>query len=72
AWTALARERGIVLWLEGRRMNDRRRWAEADRPITFHPLELPSTDPAVGSHLAQQDLCFPIPPSEQDTNPNVS
>jgi hypothetical protein len=72
AWTALARERGIVLWLEGRRMNDRRRWAEDGRPGTFHPLELPSGDPAVGSHLGQQDLCFPIPPSEQDTNPNIS
>jgi hypothetical protein len=72
AWTELKRERGIVLWLEGRRMNDFRRWAEDGRPGALHPLEMPSGDPAVGSHLAQQDLCFPIPPSEQDTNPNIS
>jgi hypothetical protein len=71
AWSALKRERGIVLWLEGRRMGDRRRWEEAGRPGAFHPLELPGTDATVGSHLTQQDLCFPIPPSEQDTNPNI-
>ncbi|MGH7507268.1 MAG: RagB/SusD family nutrient uptake outer membrane protein [Longimicrobiales bacterium] len=72
AWTALMRERGIVLWLEGRRMFDRRRWAEAGRPGTLHPLELPSGAIEEGSHLVQQDLCFPIAPTEQDTNPNVS
>jgi starch-binding outer membrane protein, SusD/RagB family len=72
AWTALQRERAIVLWLEGRRMWDRRRWAEADRPATFDPLELPSADPKAGSHLRQQDLCFPIPKGERDTNPNIS
>lgn len=72
AWTALMRERGIVLWLEGRRMFDRRRWAEADRPGTLDPLEVPGADASQGSHLARQDLCFPIPPTEQQTNPNVS
>lgn len=72
AWTVLKRERGIELWLEGRRLGDLRRWASdtADGG-SLHPLETPSGNAQVGSHLVQQDLCFPIPPSEQDTNPLV-
>lgn len=70
-WTRLRRERAVVLWLEGRRFGDLRRWKDANRPGSLDPLELPSGDVKVGSHLRQQDLCFPIPPSEQDTNPNV-
>lgn len=72
AWTALKQERGIVLWLEGRRMSDMRRWNAENAPGEFHPLELPGGSADEGSHLAQQDLCFPIPPSERETNPNVS
>ncbi len=71
AWTALKRERGIVLWLEARRLNDLRRWSEAGTPGALDPLETPSGDAKVGSHLVQQDLCFPIAKSEQDTNPNI-
>lgn len=71
AWTALKRERGIVLWLEARRLNDFRRWKDAGTPGDLDPLEEPSGDAKVGSHLAQQDLCFPIAKSERDTNPNI-
>jgi len=71
AWTHLKSERGIELWLEGRRFGDRRRWAEVEAPGSFHELEIPSGDITEGSHLVAQDLCFPTPPSEQDTNPNV-
>ncbi|MGH7476283.1 MAG: RagB/SusD family nutrient uptake outer membrane protein [Longimicrobiales bacterium] len=67
AWTHLKRERGIVLWLEGRRIGDMRRWQEDGTPGALHPLE----QPGEGSHLAQQDLCFPIPPTERDTNINI-
>lgn len=41
-WTALKRERGIVLWLEGRRMGDLRRWLVEGTPGALDPLELPS------------------------------
>lgn len=70
-WTALKNERGIVLWLEGRRLGDMRRWDAEGQPGAYHPLERPSGDINTGSHLVRQDLCFPIPPSEQETNPNV-
>jgi hypothetical protein len=66
AWRLLKRERGIELWLEARRIADRRRWAAANTPGALDPLEVPGTT----SHLARQDLCFPISRSERETNPN--
>jgi hypothetical protein len=72
-WTALKRERGIELWLEGRRMNDLRRWKAGNTPGTLDPLEMPGTGTnGQPSYLTQQDLCFPIPLSEKQTNPNLS
>jgi hypothetical protein len=74
AWRLLKRERGIELWLEGRRLGDRRRWAAASTPGALDPLEVPgaaSSPTREPSHLARQDLCFPIPPSERQTNPNL-
>jgi hypothetical protein len=67
AWTRLKRERGIELWLEARRLGDLYRWDEADAPGQLDAREVVS--PA--SHLKQQDLCFPIPDSEWETNPNL-
>ena len=67
AWTAFKRERGIELWLEGRRLNDLRRWQEESTPGDLDPREVPGTE----SHLEGQDLCFPISKAERDTNPNV-
>jgi hypothetical protein len=66
AWRLLKRERGIELWLEARRVGDRRRWAAANTPGALDPLEVPGT----ASHLARQDLCFPISRSERETNSN--
>ena len=60
AWAVLKRERGIELWLEGRRLGDLRRWAAASRPGALDPLE----------ELAGRDLCFATPLSEKQTNPN--
>jgi starch-binding outer membrane protein, SusD/RagB family len=59
AWTHLKRERGIELWLEGRRLGDMRRWAALNRPGP--------TDDMTG-----RSVCFPIPLSELETNPNLT
>ena len=66
-WRLLKRERGIELWLETRRLGDLRRWKAGSTPGALDPLE--SVGPA--SHLKQQDLCFPISTSEQQTNPKL-
>ncbi len=71
AWTALKHERGVVLWLEGRRLGDFYRWNRDNTPGDRHPLEMPSGSQNEGSHLVQQDLCFPIARSEVDTNENI-
>ncbi len=69
AWTLFRFERGIELWLEGRRMGDLRRWEANDRPGQLHPLEDPTNE---ASRLnSDRDLCYPIPDSERETNPNV-
>ena len=67
-WTALKRERGVDLWMEGRRLNDLRRWQADGTPGTLDPREVPGS----ASNLTQQDLCFPISQAERDTNPNLS
>jgi len=72
AWTALKFERGVVLWLEGRRLGDFFRWNRDNTPGDLHSLEQPSGSQNEGSHLVQQDLCYPISRGEVDTNPNIN
>jgi hypothetical protein len=59
-WTALKKERGIELWLEGRRLNDLRRWTALNRPGALDPKE----------EIPGRDLCFATPLSEKQTNLN--
>jgi hypothetical protein len=56
-WTDLKRERGIELWLEGRRLNDLRRWLADKRPGTQEDM-------------TGRSLCFPVPLTEKQSNPN--
>lgn len=81
-WRLLKRERGIELWLEARRVGDRRRWAAAGAaaPGAFDPYEIPGAaypgttshlDPAVHNATLPATFCFPVSRSEKDTNPNI-
>jgi hypothetical protein len=67
-YTALKKERGIELWLEGRRLGDLRRWKATNTPGALSVYEVPGStsflDPA-------QNLCFPIGKNELQTNPNL-
>ncbi|HSG08959.1 MAG TPA: RagB/SusD family nutrient uptake outer membrane protein, partial [Longimicrobiales bacterium] len=70
AWANFKRERGIELWLEGRRLGDLYRWKAGNTPGALGALET-AGNPA--SYLAaNQDLCYPIPKSEREANPNIS
>ncbi len=55
AWTILMRERGAVLWLEGRRLWDLRRWLADGRSTV----------------LRGRSTCMPISLEEQGANPNL-
>lgn len=59
AWTALKRERGIEMWMEARRLGDFRRWAALNRP-------------GASEDMTGRALCFVIPLSEKQTNPNLT
>lgn len=59
AWAALQRERGIELWLEGRRLGDIRRWRALGRPDGGLP------------DMTGRSECFPIGETELLTNPNL-
>ena len=66
AWTLLKRERGIELWLEGRRIADLRRWAATGTPGALDAKETPGA----ASFLEGQSVCCPVSRQEIDTNPN--
>lgn len=58
AWDILENERGKVLWLEGRRFWDLRRWFK-------------DQGPAHNGYLKGKAKCAPIGQQELDTNPNL-
>ncbi len=69
AWSNFKFERGIELWLEARRLGDLRRWAASGTPGALQPLEDPAN---AATYLdPNRSLCFPIPTSEIQTNPNL-
>ena len=69
AWTHYKRERGIELWLEGRRLGDLRRWEQDQAPGDLHPLEQPGN--ADSYLVADRSLCYDVPQNERQSNPNV-
>jgi hypothetical protein len=69
AWALLKRERGIELWLEGRRLADLKRWADTNTPGALDPHDLGSTNG--GPDLTNRALCLPITRTERDRNLNL-
>jgi starch-binding outer membrane protein, SusD/RagB family len=58
AWPILQTERAAVLWMEGRRFWDLRRW-NAEAP------------PIKNTFLDTRDKCIPVSENEEQSNPNV-
>lgn len=81
AWDLLQKERGIELWLEGKRLPDLRRWAKnpgrvstikvraenSGRPAAEDP-KLNVLDTEVMKQ--RKDMCFLVSKQEYDANPN--
>ena len=67
-WTRLKRERGIELWLEGRRMGDLRRWSATNTPGQLDVLEVPGEPSRLST---ARTLCYDFSKSERETNPNL-
>jgi hypothetical protein len=84
AWTVLKRERGIELWLEGRRIPDMRRWEPViGQPARPGDLEFPNFEarsvlftsyqrgrPVVNGEVEPRVLCYNISQQERTTNLN--
>jgi hypothetical protein len=69
AWTMFKAERGIELWLEGRRLGDLYRWKATNTPGVLHELEQAGN---AKSYLrADQSLAYPISKFEREANPNI-
>jgi len=58
AWPILKKERAAVLWMEGRRFWDLRRWNAEPAPIK-------------DTFLDSRDKCIPVSENEEQSNPNV-
>ena len=58
AWPILKKERAAVLWMEGRRFWDLRRWNAEPPPIK-------------DTFLDDRDKCIPVSENEEQSNPNV-
>ena len=70
AWGLLKRERGIEMWLEGRRLADLRRWAETATPGALMPEDLGGVANG-GPDLSNRALCLPITGTERERNDNI-
>jgi starch-binding outer membrane protein, SusD/RagB family len=79
AWNLLQRERGIELWVEGRRLPDMRRWAATPGFADFDVvrIEAPGDQPIESDEVRNVldnplgELCLPMNRDERNSNPNL-
>ncbi len=75
AWELLQKERGLELWLEGRRLPDMRRWSEQPGSVPFEVVREAGFGPARNdvpqNVLDVEDLCIPVSRNEMQSNPNI-
>lgn len=79
AWYLLQRERGIELWVEGRRLPDMRRWAVTPGYADFdvvrveasgdQPIENDEVRNVLDNPMGE--LCLPMSIDERNSNPNL-
>ncbi len=79
AWDLLMKERGLELWLEGRRLPDLRRWATESTTAARAAFQVkrgtafgqPAADDPVENVLNADPLCLRVSTNETFSNPNL-
>ncbi len=69
AWELLMKEKGIELWLEGRRVADLRRWMEDEHDVPFEVVR--EDDEEWSNVLDVEEMCLEVSSTEEDSNPNL-
>lgn len=82
AWQLLMKERGLELWLQGKRLPDLRRWADTPGSVPFEvvreevagqPASADPRLPVLETDVMQNagDLCLRVSKNEKDSNSNL-
>ena len=76
AWTLLMKERGVELWLEGRRLADLRRWAKTPGSVPFQVVRgaaigQPASQDPWKNVLDVEHLCLRVGTDELNANPKL-
>ena len=69
AWELLMKEKGVELWLEGRRIADLRRWAETPGQVPFDVVRGDDENPR--NVLDVEAMCLEVSSNEINSNPNI-
>ncbi|REL24579.1 RagB/SusD family nutrient uptake outer membrane protein [Rhodohalobacter sp. SW132] len=70
AWELLMKEKGIELWLEGRRIADLRRWTNTPGSVPFEVIRGDDDNPV--NVLNVERMCLEVSSNEINSNPNIN